>query len=77
MLTNFQTYFTETTRRKVVMISLWSLKIPSSSPTPQLLLHYLLKLSVLKAISEIKATSVTTHFKKLTTENVFIVSVII
>jgi len=41
-------------------------------------LHYLVKYQCLKAEIENKTTSVTTHFKKLTTGNsVFIVSVII
>jgi len=41
-------------------------------------LYYLVKFSVLRATIESESTSVTTHFKKLTTgNNVFISSVII
>jgi len=41
-------------------------------------LHYLVKCQCLTATTENKTTSVTTHFKKVTTgNNVFIVSVIV
>ena len=47
--------------------------------TPQVCFYTTLRnISVLKATTENKTTSVTTHFKKLTTgNNVFIVSVIV
>ena len=52
-------------------------KIKTANSTHRLIITVLWNVSVLKATSENK-TSVTTHFKKLTTKNnVFIVSVIV
>jgi len=74
MLTDFQNYFTVRIRRKFAVIL--SLKIP-----PHLKCVAALRCemsSVLKATIENKMTSVTAHFKKVTTGNgVFIVSVIV
>jgi len=68
MLTNLQTFFTVRIRRKFVIIA------KRSHHTS---LHYLVNCRCLKATIENK-TSVTTHFKKLTTgNNVFIVSFIV
>jgi len=51
--------------------------ITNDPTTPHMSLHYLVKCQCLKATIENK-TSVSTHFKKLTTgNNVFIVSVIV
>ena len=74
ILTDFQNYFTTRIRRTFVIIL--SLKFP---PHPKCVATLPCEmLSVLKATVENKTTSVTTHFKKLTTEtNVFIVSVIV
>jgi len=74
MLTDFHNYFTARIKRKFVIIL--SLKIP---PHPKCVATLLCEMScVLKATIENKTTSVTTHFKKLTTGNsVFIVSVIV
>jgi len=74
ILTDFQNYFTVRTGRKFVIILL--LKIP-----PHLKCVATLpceNVSVIKATTENKTTSATTHFKKLTSgNNVFIVSVIV
>ena len=49
-----------------------------SHHTSSVSLHYLVKCEFIKATTENKTTSVTTHFKKLTTgNNVFIVLVIV
>ena len=74
ILTDFQNYFTAGIRRKFVIIL--SLKI---SPHLKCVATLPCEMSrVLKATIENKTTSVTTHFKKLTTaNNVFIVSVIV
>ena len=64
ILTNFQTVFIVIIRRKFVIILSWKV-LPH-------LKH--VKCQYLKATTESK-TSVTTHFKKLTIGNVFIVSV--
>ena len=74
ILTNFQNYFNTRIRRKFVITL--SLKIP---PHPKCVATLPCKMSsVLKATVEKKMTSVTTHFKKLTTGNdVFIVLVLV
>ena len=74
ILTNFQNYFSVRIGRKFVI--LLSLKIPPHRKCVATLPY---KMSgVLNATIENKTTSVTTHFKKLTTgNNVFIVSVIV
>ena len=73
ILTDFQNYFTVRTRRKFVIT-------PSPKIPPHLKCVVTLPCemsSVLKATTENKTTSVTTHFKKVTTgNNVFIVLVI-
>ena len=75
MLTDFQTSFTVRIRRTFAIIL--SLKIqPHLKCVATLPCE--LSVSVLKATTENKTTSVTTHFKKLAARNnVFIVSVII
>jgi len=74
ILTDFQNYFTTRIRRKYVIIR--SVKIPPHLKCVAELLYEMS--SVLKATIENKTTSVTTHFKKLTTvNNVFIASVIV
>ena len=74
ILTDFQNYFTAGIRRKFVITL--SLKIPPHLKCVATLPCEMS--SVLKATIENKTTSVTTHFKKLTTgNNVFIVSVIV
>jgi len=73
ILTDFQNYFTVSIRRKFVIRLL--LKIP---PHLKCVATLPCEMSVSKATIENKTTSVTTHFKKLTTgNNVFIVSVIV
>jgi len=74
MLTDFHNYFTAKIRGKFVIIL--SLKIP---PHPKYVATLPCEMSsVLKATTENKTSSVTTHFKKLTTgNNVFIDSVIV
>ena len=74
IITDFQNYITTGIRRKFVIIL--SLKI---TPHPKCVATLPCEISnVLKATIENKTTSVTTHFKKLTTgNNVFIVSVIV
>jgi len=74
ILTGFQNYFTVRIRRKFVII------LPLKSPPhPKCVATLPCEMSsVLRATIENKTTSVTTHFKKLTTgNNVFIVSVIV
>ena len=73
-LPHTQNYFTTIIRKKFVIIL--SLKSPSH---PKCVAALPCKMSsVLKATIENKPTSVTTHFKQLTTgNNVFIVSVIV
>jgi len=72
MLTDFQNYLTFKSRRKFVIIL--SVKIPPHFKCVATLPCEIS--SVLKATIENKTTSVTTHFKKLTTgNNVFIFSV--
>jgi len=72
-LTDFQTFFTVRIRRKFVIIV--SLKIPPHLKCVATLPCEMS--SVLKATTDNKTTSVTTHFRKLTTRNVFIVLVIV
>ena len=73
-LTDFQNYFTFRIRRKCVIIL--SLKVPPHLKCVATLPCEMS--SVLKATIENETSSVTTHFKKLTTgNNVFIVSVIV
>jgi len=67
----FSNYFTVGIRTFVIILSL---KIPPHLNCVVTL--YLVKCQCLKATIENK-TSVTKHFKKLSTENVFIVSVIV
>ena len=66
ILTDFQNYFTVRIRRKFAII----LKISQIPPHLKCVAKLLCKMSsVLKATIENKTTSVTTHFKKLTTGN--------
>jgi len=70
MLTDFQNYFTLRIKRKFVIIL--SLKI-----SPDFTCVTECQVLLLKATIENKTTSVTTHFKKLTTgNNAFVVSVV-
>jgi len=74
ILTDFRNYFIIRIRRKFVIIL--SLKIPPHLKCATTLLCEMS--SVLKATTENKTTSATTHFKKLATgDNVFIVSIIV
>jgi len=73
-INHFQNYFTVRSRKKFVIIL--SVKIPSYLKCVATLLCEMS--SVSEATTENETTSVTTHFKKLTTgNNVFIVSVIV
>jgi len=63
ILTDFQNYFTVRIRRK------FAITIPPHLSCVANLLHYLVKCRALKATIENKTTSVTTHFKKLTSWN--------
>ena len=74
LLTDFTNYLADRIRRKFVTIL--SLKIPPHLKCVATLPREMS--GVFKATVENKTTSVTTHFKKLTTgNNVFIVSVIV
>jgi len=73
-INRFQNYFTVRIRRKFVII----LSLTIASQRKCVATRPYEMLSVLKAIIVNKTTSVTKHFKKLTTgNNMFIVSVIV